>query len=143
MSGSYVVIATRLDTVGEDGRRVKHYRGETLSGLSDADVARFKAAGAIAAPSNEAAAAAKEDPAGPNPAESSDAAAVTEPAKTGLADPQASDIVAAGNANAPAARRPAKAATAEAWRTYAVESGQLSREEADLATRDQLRDTLK
>lgn len=143
MSASYVVVATRLDTI-EDGRRVKHYRGEILTGLSDADVDRLTSAGAIATPSTDEAKAAKDDPAGPNPAETSDPAAVTEPAKHGLTEPQASDIVAAGNGGAaPAVKRPPKAATVDTWRTYAVESGQMTEDQAKAHTRDELRDTLR
>lgn len=164
MSGSYVVVATRLDTVDEKGRRTKHYRGDTITGLSEADVDRYKSAGAIAAPSNDEAKAAKADPAEPNPAETSD----PEPASIPLAsdivaannggaepaqneppaapeptEPQVSDIVAQANSGAGQLKRPVKAATAEAWRTYAVESGQMTEDEAKAHTRDQLRDTLK
>lgn len=165
MSGSYVVVSTRLDTVDEKGRRTKHYRGDTITGLSEADVDRFKSAGAIAAPSNDEAKAAKADPAEPNPAETSAPADDTsvpqasdivasvnagaapaqdpEPVTPEATVPQASDIVAQGNSGVGQLKRPVKAATVDAWRTYAVESGQMTEDEAKAHTRDQLRDALK
>ncbi|AYB69352.1 hypothetical protein SEA_GANCHO_9 [Mycobacterium phage Gancho] len=146
MSAGYVVVATRLDTVDDNGRRTKHYRGEKVTGLSAADVKRFKAAGAIADASTDEAAAAKADPAEANPAETSAAEAVTEPAKTGLPEEPASAVVPAvqSEANtAEAPKRPANTATAAVWREYAVASGQFTADEAADLTRDELRDRLK
>lgn len=142
MATTYVVTADRLDTLDKDGvRRIKHYRGESISGLSAADVDRFKRAGAIASPSNEEAKAAKEAPVAPNPAAVSDVADVTTPDPTGITVPQASDIVPAVQSQ-PAVVQPPRAGSTEAWRTYAVASGQLSEDEAKKRSRDDLRDSL-
>lgn len=141
MATTYTVTATRLDRVDKDGKRKKFYRGDPITGLSAEDVERYKVAGAIASGSSDDAKAAKDDPATANPAETSDPAAVTAPVPTGLAQPQASDIVSVQNSPQPIVKPP-RAGSTEAWREYAVASGQLTQEEADKKSRDDLRDTL-
>lgn len=139
---SHVVTATVLYTLDKDGQRVPHLRGENVSGLSAEDVTRFKACGAIASPSNAAATEAKGHPAEPDYAATS-IGEVTAPVRHDP-DPSASEIVAAGNSGTvPTALKPPKAGTKEAWATYAVDSGQLSADEAKDKTRDELRDELK
>lgn len=141
MATTYVVTADRLDTIAKDGNRVKHYRGEPITGLSAEDVARFKAAGAIAPSSNEAAKAAKEDPGAPNPAEVADVEAVSAPLPTGITVPQASEIVPEVQST-PVVAKPPRAGSTDAWREYAVASKQLTEDEAKKKSRDQLRDEL-
>lgn len=145
----YVVTATRLYTLeanelddGKRTKRVRHFRGDVIGGLSEEDVERYTAAGAIVPKGDkEAAELAQATPAAPHPAETGDpgdpAAGPRKPV-----DPQASDIVAAQNSATPVAK-PAKAATKEAWANYAVASGQMSADQAAKKTRDELRDTLK
>lgn len=139
---SHVVTATVLYTLDKDGNRVPHLRGENVSGLSSEDVARFKACGAIASPSNAAATEAKGHPAEPDYAATSLGDVTT--AERHDPDPSASEIVAASNSGTvPAALKPPKAGTKESWVTYAVASGQLTEDEAKEKTRDELRDELK
>lgn len=134
----YVVTATRLYTSDKDGNRTRHLRGDTVSGLSDADVKRFKLAGAIASPSNEDAKAAKDDPELVAFAETSDGD-VTTPDHTGLPDPTASELLAEANsASAAAPERPAKTAREDTWRTYAVSTGAVSAAEAEDMSRADL-----
>lgn len=141
MATTYTVTATRLDRIDKDGKRKKYYRGDSISGLSAEDVERYKGAGAIASGSSDDAKAAKDDPAAANPAETSAADAVTTPDPTGLAQPQASDVVPQKNSAQPVAKPP-RAGSTDAWRDYAVQSGQLTQEEADKRSRDDLRDSL-
>lgn len=121
----YVVTATRLYTLDKDSNRVRHFRGDKISGLSAADVERFKLAGAIAAVSSDEAKAATEAPETTHPAEVS-----APPDPDDLPDPLASDIVAAQNSGGSGAKRPAQVASKEVWQRYAVESGQLTEAEA-------------
>jgi hypothetical protein len=153
MATSYVVTATRLHLFDKDGNRVKRYRGDTVTGLSDADVKRLKAAGAIATHSGDEANAAKADPATPNAAETSDGeptapeshdpeggsaselAAVAnstapEDDGTGLVteshDPEggsASTLMAAANSAPASPPRPAKAADLPTWQAFATANG--------------------
>lgn len=140
MSGTgYVVTATVLYTLDKDGQRVAHLRGEPISGLSAADVERFKGCGAIASPGNPDAREAKLHPAVADHAATS-TGPVTAPVRH--EDPPASEIVAAHNSGGARAVKPPKTATKEAWESYAVESGQLSPDEARGKTRDKLRDEL-
>lgn len=141
MATTYVVTATRLDRIDKDGKRKKYYRGDPITGLSAEDVERYKRGGAIASASNEDAKAAKADEtAGPNPSETSTGDPST-PEPTGITVPQASDIVAAVQST-PAAVKPPRAGSTDAWRTYAVASGQLTEDEASKKSRDDLRDAL-
>lgn len=149
MSTTYTVVSDRLHVIVDGGRKRTFYRGDSISILTKEQADRFKRLGAIASGGNDAAEAAQADAenpsvaTGPNPAELSDGDA-SAPSPTGITVPQASEIVPTLNAGAaPAVQRPAKAATAEAWKKYAVDSGQLTKEEAAEKTRDELRDTLK
>lgn len=130
MATSYVVTATRLYTLDKDtGDRIKHYRGDTVTGLSDADVKRFKAAGAIATHSGEDANAAKADPAAPNPAETS----LGDPTVSESHNPEggsASTLVAEANSAPAVPPRPAKAADLPTWQAYAEAKG-VALEDAD------------
>lgn len=124
MATEYVVTSTRLYTMVKD-KRVKFHRGDKISGLSAADVERYKAAGAIAAVSSDEAKAATKAPEAVHPSEVSEPPdPETEPA------PLASAIVAAKNSGGTGAKRPAQVASKEVWQTYAVESGQLTAAEA-------------
>lgn len=144
MATSYTVTADRLHVVDPDtGKRRTYYRGDSVSGLPKAAADRYKGLGAIASAGGDAAAEAKDNPTAPNPSEAS-TGEPTAPAPTGITVPQASEIVADTNGGAaPAVVRPPNAGTTEAWRDYAVQSGQLTREEADAKGRDALRDSLK
>lgn len=132
---TYVVTSDRLWRVGEGGAYVTYFRGDTVTGLSEEDVERYKRAGAIASHSSDDARAAKEAPAVRHPAELSD----SEPA----AAPQASDIVAEVNATAQPRELPAKSASKEAWTEYAVSTGQLTEDECDALGRDGIRDLVQ
>ncbi|WP_431231524.1 hypothetical protein ACQ856_18350 [Mycolicibacterium psychrotolerans] len=170
MAASYTVVSDRLHVV-KDGRRKTFYRGDKLpAGLLNAEqVERFKSLTAIAPSADDAAEAAKADPGAPNPAEVSDPDAVSTPLPTGIAQPQASEIVpvvqsvplvedpdapaapvvplasdiVAQQNSAGAVKRPARAATVEAWRKYATDSGQLTADEAEGKSKEQLRELLK
>lgn len=134
MSANYTVTADRLATVDKEGRRTRYYRGDSISGLSEADVERFKKAGAIAAPSAPAAKEAADNPAVVPHGESSWPEDPPE-------HPSASAIVADRNsALTSVVGRPPNAATKERWVEYAVGSGQLTFDEAESLTRDKLRD---
>lgn len=141
MAKEFVVTSTRLYRLVEDHegklrKRQRHFRGEVISGLSDEDVERFTAAGAIVPKGDkEAAELAQATPAAPHPAE---VGAPPEP--TG--PPSASDLMGAANSTPPVAR-PARAATKEVWANYAVASGQMSAEQAKGKSRDALRDELR
>lgn len=137
--GGHVVLSTVLYTLDEEGERVVHLRGDTLTGLSKTDVARFIAAGAIAEAGDDAAKAAKAAPVEQHPADLDPAAGEPERHET---VPRASEIVDLSNST-PVPVKPAKAATKEAWASYAVSSGQLTDEEAKAKTREQLRDELR
>lgn len=160
MATSYVVTSTRLYTFDKDGNRVKHYRGDTVTGLPEAEVKRLKAAGAIASHSGADANEAKATPTGPNPAETSigdatvseshdpeggSASALVAEANsevtggddTGLGteshDPEggsASTLMAAANSAPADVARPAKAANLAAWQAYATSKG-VALEDAD------------
>jgi hypothetical protein len=134
MSGKFTVTADRLSTADKDGNRTRYYRGDTITGLPEADVERFLRAGAIAKPSEPVAKDAEEHPAEVPHGESS------WPEESD-ALPPASAIVAERNSTAPVTvERPPNAATKERWVEYAVASGQLSEDEAESLTRDKLRD---
>lgn len=134
MSGKFTVTADRLSTADKDGNRTRYYRGDSISGLPDADVDRFLRAGAIAKPSEPVAKEAEDNPADVPHGESSWPEESDE-------IPAASAIVAERNSSPPpAAVRPPNAATKERWVEYAVESGQLTADEAESLTRDKLRD---
>lgn len=129
----YVVVANRLYTSDKDGNnRVRHLRGDTVSGLSEADVKRFKLAGAIASKSSDDGQAAVDDPDTLAPGELSDGDP-TQPEHTGLPDPTASELLAEANSapTVPQLQRPAKTAREETWRTYAIDSGAVSEADAD------------
>jgi hypothetical protein len=111
--------------------------------LSDADAERFLAAGAIAKPKDDTAKAAVDDlEADPSigavhPAELSDPTVDSAPV-----DPTAaSAVVAELNTNAP--RKPANAATQEAWAKYVVESGLLTEAEAAKSSKAELQKLAK
>lgn len=140
MATSYTVTATRLDRLDKDGKRRKYFRGDSISGLSAEDVERYKGAGAIGSSGSDEAKAAKADPVEANPAATSDGD-VTTPDPTGITVPQASDVVAVVQSTPPA-EKPPRAGSTAAWRTYAVDSGQLTEEEAKARSRDDLRDSL-
>lgn len=156
----WVVLSDRLYTLhpkanGNPRHQQKHFRGDVLTGLSDDDVTRFTKAGAIAPHGDPAAKAAQTPPEAVHPAEVSVADALAAvPTQT---DPPASAIVAEQNAAAPPApasivsisdgaevtSRPPKAATKDKFVAYAVESGQMTEEQALATSRDELRDKLK
>jgi hypothetical protein len=136
---SYVVTADVLYTMGKNDQRVPHLRGESVTGLSPEDVERFKACGAIASPTNPDAKAAKAHPAEADFAATS-AGPATQPVRH--EDPPASEIVAAKNSGGAQPVPPPKTATKEAWAAYAVDSGQLTADEAKGKSRDELRDEL-
>lgn len=129
MATSYVVTATRLYTLDDDGFRVRHSRGETVTGLSDADVKRHKAAGNIAPHSSKDADAARDDAAGPNAAETS----TGDPTVSESHNPEggsASELMAVANSDQSAVPRPAKAADLATWQSYARGKG-VELEDAD------------
>ncbi|PPJ31906.1 lipase chaperone [Nocardia nova] len=111
----YILTASRFDQVLErydDGRPkkvVKHRRGDTVTGLSDSEVARLTAAGAIA-PKGEAQAKA-DDPAPSDPAP---------PVPTNPPTPVAQPTPPPG-ADEPV--MPAKTAKTDEWQAYAVKRG--------------------
>lgn len=140
---TFVVTATRLRANVDGKTRVRFFRGDKISGLSDEDVARFKAAGAIASPKDDTAKAATDaaeaDPSigAPHPSEVSDPAVESAPV-----DPNAASAIVA-EANTNTVRKPAQAATQEAWAKYAVESGQLTEAEAGRLSKAELHKRVK
>lgn len=90
MATTYTVSADRLYVRQDDGTDKVYYRGQPVTGLSSEDVDRFKKAGAIV--SGAAATDARENPGGPNPAETSDPADASAPVPTGQTVPPASSI---------------------------------------------------
>lgn len=141
MADGYTVTATVLYTLDKDDQRVAHFRGDTVTGLSKADVDRFKAAGAIASPGDAEAKDAKAHPAVADYA--ADSSGEASQPRRHEPDPRASEIVAASNSGISAIKRPPNAATVDVWRDYAVESGQKSQDEAKKMSRDELRDELR
>lgn len=128
MATSYVVTATRLYTYDKDGNRKRYLRGDTVTGLSEDDVKRHKAAGNIATHSGKDAEAAKADPATLNPAETS----TGDPTVSETHNPEggsASELMAIANSNT-APPRPAKAADLPTWQAYAEGQG-VALEDAD------------
>jgi hypothetical protein len=140
MADSYVVTATVLYTRDKEGNQSRYFRGETVSGLSKDDVERFKAANAIASPGDAEAKDAKAHPAEADHAATS-VGPRTEPERH-EPDPSASEIMAARNSGISAVKRPPNTATDKVWREYAVESGQMTEEQAKKLSRDELRDEL-
>lgn len=118
----YILTATRFDQVlerYEDGRPkkvIKHRRGDTVTGLSDSEVARLTAAGAIAVPKDEAKVDAPVSPVDP-PAPP--APVVPIPAADG------EPVV------------PAKTAKTDDWQAYAVARG-MDKAEAESKSRAEL-----
>lgn len=158
----WVVISSRLYRLdpagkGDPRRQVPHDRGTVLTDLSDAEVDHFVAAEGIAPYGSDAAKAAMagpawpvhpsagEAPSGPAIADERAAAAVDyapTPAPTSvvsISDGPDFDDAADGSE---VVKRPPKSGSADAWRTYAVESGQLTEDEAAATSRDKLRETL-
>jgi hypothetical protein len=127
----FVVTATRLYVSEPDGRRQKFLRGDTITGLGEADVKRHLKAGNIAKPSDDLSKAALDDPEVLSFGETS-TGEVSAPDRTGMPDPSASEIMAEVN-SAPAVQleRPAKTARVETWRTYAIDSGAVAEDAAE------------
>lgn len=61
-------------------------------------------------------------------------------AALGMVEPTASELQEAAPEDAPGFERPAGNASQEAWRTYALESGQASEDEVKDLSRDELRE---
>lgn len=139
----WVVLSARLYTLRDDAkgdprRQKKHLRGAVLTGLSEDDVRRFTKARAIAPYGDDEAKAAQVVVAPPHPSEVSvaDAQAATP------APPAATSIVSISD-GAERVSRPPKSATKDKLVAYAVESGQMTEEQAQATSRNDLRDKLK
>lgn len=131
----YVLTATRFDQVlerygnGAPKRMIKHRRGDTVTGLPEAEVERLLSAGAIRP---AAVADGPATPVEPEPSGQHDPAAEdTDPGKV----PGAEDEPGTGN---PAViEQPKKTASTEDWRAYAEYRG-MPREEAATKSRAEL-----
>jgi hypothetical protein len=149
----WVVLSTRLYTLHPDGngnprRQKKHFRGDVLTGLSEEDVRRFTKARAIAPDGSPEAKAAQGAPESLHPSELSIAAAAAPTAAAVVAEPSAApaapttSIVSVSD-GAERVSRPPKSATKDKLVAYAVDSGQMTEEQAQATSRNELRDKLK
>lgn len=147
----WVVLSTRLYTLhprgkGDPRHQQKHFRGDVLTGLSEEDVRRFTKAGAIAPFGDAEANAAQVVAVPPHPSELPVADALATGAVTAVAaepeTPAVTSIVSISD-GAEQVSRPPKSATKDKLVAYAVESGQMTEEQALATPRDELRDKLK